>query len=192
MIIVVFFDGNKHLYKNLNVVPIKVKKWRKQQPNVPISLIMRYLPNQLMVLISNTATRKISYHTTETCTWGGGRKGKDKNRWRKIWRREFEHYITQIINSCSWTSCIDWPANRAWHGKRSWYSNGFYPLLHCWTWPRASWSRWLNLLLLLLLLLPVRGQRIGRVTSRLRHLHTSVPIYNHHSSDILVYVPFPL
>jgi len=29
---------------------------------------MRYVPNQLMELISNTATRKISYHTTETCT----------------------------------------------------------------------------------------------------------------------------
>jgi len=53
--------------KNLNVVTIKVKKQRKQQPNIPISLTMKYLPNQLMELISNAATRKISHHTTETC-----------------------------------------------------------------------------------------------------------------------------
>jgi len=51
-----------------------MKKTATKRTNITL---MRYLPNQLIELISNTAIRKISYHTTETCTWGGGRKGKD-------------------------------------------------------------------------------------------------------------------
>lgn len=79
-----FMHFEQKISKYLNVVPIKAKKCRKQQPNEQISLIMGYLPKQFMELISNTATRKISYHATDTCIGGGGRKGREKNRWGKI------------------------------------------------------------------------------------------------------------